>query len=95
MTERFRTRIAGAAALAVLTLSLAGGTIANAEPDAELSIEGILKSGWYVAGYASNADNRSTFILFKKPGETYLIQCLTGYDVTREPQIFEHCYRLQ
>ena len=44
MTERFRTRIAGAAALAVLTLSLAGGTIADAEPDAELSIEGIAGS---------------------------------------------------
>jgi hypothetical protein len=59
------------------------------------SIEHLLKSGWEVAGYASNSDNRSTFILFKKPGETYLVQCLTGYDVTREPRVFENCYRLR
>jgi hypothetical protein len=59
------------------------------------NIEQLLKSGWDVAGYASNSDNRSTFILFKKPGETYLVQCLTGYDVTREPRVFENCYRLQ
>lgn len=59
------------------------------------SIEDLLKSGWEVAGYASNSDNRSTFILFKKPSATYLVQCLTGYDVTRMPRVFQNCYRLK
>ena len=96
MTQRFRTQIAGAAALAVLTLPLAESASADAEPDTKpISIEGILKSGWDVAGYASAGDNRSAFILFKKSGETYLIQCRAGYDVMREPQIFELCYRLR
>lgn len=59
------------------------------------SIAQLLKSGWQVAGYASNFDNRSTFILFKNPRESYLVQCLAGYDVTRSPRVFENCYRLQ
>jgi hypothetical protein len=58
------------------------------------SIAQLLKSGWEVAGYASNSDNRSTFILFRKAGEASLIQCLVGYDVTRSPRVFENCYRL-
>lgn len=60
-----------------------------------ITIEQLLKSGWEVAGFASNADNRSTFILFRNPGQTYLVQCLAGYDVTREPRVFENCYRLK
>ncbi|MBY0559121.1 hypothetical protein [Hyphomicrobium sp.] len=59
------------------------------------SIEDLLKSGWEIAGYASNFDNRSTFILFKKPNENYLVQCLAGYDVTRSPRVFHNCYRLR
>lgn len=66
----------------------------SAEPE-PLTIEHLLKSGWDVAGYASNSDSRSTFILFKKAGEAYLVQCLTGYDVTREQRVFENCYRLK
>lgn len=59
------------------------------------SIEELMKSGWQIAGYASNSDNRSTFILFKKPNENYLVQCLAGYDVTRSPRVFHNCYRLR
>lgn len=59
------------------------------------SIEDLLKSGWEIAGFASNFDNRSTFILFKKPNENYLVQCLAGYDVTRSPRVFHNCYRLR
>lgn len=59
------------------------------------SIEELMKSGWQIAGYASNSDSRSTFILFKKPNENYLVQCLAGYDVTRSPRIFHNCYRLR
>ena len=63
--------------------------------DPSITVEQLLKSGWQIAGYASNSDNRSTFILFKNPGQTYLVQCLTGYDVTREHRVFQNCYRLQ
>lgn len=59
------------------------------------SIEELMKSGWQIVGYASNSDSRSTFILFKKPNENYLVQCLAGYDVTRSPRIFHNCYRLR
>lgn len=85
-----------AAALAML-LSATGGA-AYAEPAADEpagSIEQLLKSGWEVAGYASNADNRSTFILFKNSAQPYLVQCLAGYDVTRAPRVFENCYKLR
>lgn len=69
---------------------------ADASPDESAgSIEGLLKSGWEVAGYSSNSDNRSTFILFKNPAQSYLVQCLAGYDVTRSPRIFENCYKLK
>lgn len=60
-----------------------------------LAIDELLKSGWEVAGYASNFDSRSTFILFKKAGVPYLVQCLAGYDVTREPRVFRNCYELR
>ena len=69
---------------------------ADASPDKSAgSIEGLLKSGWEIAGYSSNSDNRSTFILFKNPAQSYLVQCLAGYDVTRSPRIFQNCYRLK
>lgn len=69
---------------------------ADAAPDESAgSIEELLKSGWEVAGYSSNSDNRSTFILFKNPAQSYLVQCLAGYDVTRSPRTFENCYKLK
>lgn len=69
---------------------------ADAAPDESAgSIEQLLKSGWEVAGYSSNSDNRSTFILFKNPSQSYLVQCLAGYDVTRSPRTFENCYKLK
>ena len=78
-------------------VSAAGGT-AYAEPTVDEpagSIEQLLKSGWEVAGYSSNSDNRSTFILFKNSAQPYLVQCLAGYDVTRTPRVFENCYKLR
>lgn len=77
-----------------LTLLVSCGEI-HADPSKSLSVEDALRDGWKVAGYASNSDNRSTFILFDKPGEHYLIQCLAGYDVTREPRVFRNCYELR
>lgn len=67
----------------------------STQDEGRLTIGPLLQSGWQVAGYGSNSDNRSTFILFKHPSEPYLVQCLTGYDVTRDTPIFENCYRLR
>lgn len=88
-----------------LTLCIAALMIAGALPatarkshaagSSSLTIESILKAGWEIAGYAGNFDNRATFILFKKPGEAYLIQCLAGYDVTRATRVFSNCYELR
>lgn len=73
-----------------------GSTSTDEDPDRSAgSIEELMKSGWQIAGYASNSDNRSTFILFKNPNENYLVQCLAGYDVTRVPRVFRNCYRLR
>lgn len=82
------------AALIVAALFQPASAAANADESVG-SISDLLKSGWEIAGYASNSDSRSTFILFKKPGETYFVQCLAGYDVTRSPRVFANCYRLQ
>jgi hypothetical protein len=34
-------------------------------------------------------------VLFRHPDQTYLVQCRTGYDATREPHIKPHCYKLR
>jgi hypothetical protein len=59
-----------------------------------IAIEQLLTSGWQIAGY-STADNRSALILFKHPSETYLVQCHTGYDVTRTPRVHVNCYAVR
>ena len=66
-----------------------------ADEDSELTIADLLKGGWEIAGYTSTVDNRSTFILFRHPQEPYLVQCRSGYDVTREPRVFSNCYALR
>ena len=62
--------------------------------DETISIEGLLKAGWQVAGFTSAVDNWATFTLLRHPNETYLVQCRAGYDVTREPHVQPHCYKL-
>jgi hypothetical protein len=91
-------RIAAAHIFAVAAVMFVPAVVvrADAAPDESVgSIEELLKSGWEVAGYSSNSDNRSTFILFKNPAQSYLVQCLAGYDVTRSPRTFENCYKLK
>jgi hypothetical protein len=79
----------------VLAVALAG-TAASAQPvPGTLSLESLLKSGWQVTGYAAATGNRTAMILFKHPSESYLVQCLTGYDVTRTPREFVNCYPLR
>lgn len=58
------------------------------------TVEQLLKSGWQVAGFTSAAGNRTALVLFRHSSETYLVQCLTGYDVTRTPREFVSCYEL-
>jgi hypothetical protein len=67
---------------------------ASAQTAPALTIEGLLQQGWEVGGYASTADNRSSLILFQKPGQNYLVQCSTLYDVTRSQRIITNCYEL-
>ncbi len=63
--------------------------------DGKPSIEQLLKSGWQVAGYTSTFDNRSAMILLKHSTESYLVQCLAGYDVQRTPRVYVNCYELR
>ena len=53
------------------------------------------EEGWQIAGYSQATDNRSTFILFRHPDQTYLVQCRAGYDATRTPPTYSICYKLQ
>jgi hypothetical protein len=59
------------------------------------AIADLLKNGWQIAGYSQAFDNRSTFILFRHPEQTYLVQCRVGYDVTRNPSVYAICYELR
>lgn len=63
--------------------------------DESPAIEELLNSGWQIAGYSQAFDNRSTFILFRHPEQTYLVQCRVGYDVTRKPSVYSICYELR
>jgi hypothetical protein len=80
-------------ALASVLLSVSAASTLGAEE--KPTIEGLLKGGWQVAGYTTADDSRSTFILFRHPNETYLVQCRAGYDVTREPRVQTNCYQLR
>jgi hypothetical protein len=89
---KFRHLLLATVAIAAI---LASPIAASAQIE-EGTIESLLKGGWQIAGYTSSlSDNRSTFILFRHTDENYLIQCQAGYDVTRRPPIFSHCYKLQ
>ncbi len=77
--------------LAALLFALPVHTAAEDAP----SISTMLKEGWQIAGYSQASDNRSTFILFRHPDQTYLVQCRAGYDATRMPPTYSICYRLK
>jgi hypothetical protein len=66
-----------------------------AAPEENIAIETLLRAGWQIAGYTSTLDDRSAFILFRHPDETYLVQCRASYDVTRTPSAHSNCYKLQ
>jgi hypothetical protein len=62
---------------------------------APLTIDQLLAQGWEIAGYASGYDNRTSLILFRKPGANALVQCGVLYDVTRNPRTIINCYELK
>lgn len=79
-----------------MAMSVCGLDTAKAQTDEDKpSIEQLLKSGWQVAGYTSTFDNRSAMILLKHTSESYLVQCLAGYDVQRTPRVYVNCYELR
>jgi hypothetical protein len=81
--------------VAILAFMLSTPGAASAEPtDEDLTIKALLKGGWQIAGYTGAVDNWSTFILFRHPDQPYLVQCRSGYDVTRQPRTQSHCYQL-
>jgi hypothetical protein len=77
-----------------LGIVLAAASAFAAQPT-YLTLESLLQKGWEVAGYAGTADNRSSLLLLKKAGETYLVQCSTFHDVTRTPRVSTNCYELR
>jgi hypothetical protein len=83
----FGARIASAALVALSASSPVQSASEN------VPIESLLEAGWQVAGF-STGDNRSALLLLKHPSEPYLVQCLTGYDVTRTPRVVVNCYQL-
>lgn len=100
MTSAFRTIFSSQVSFRATFLCVAAAFAAVAPALAQAaeespSIEGLLKSGWQIAGFTSTFDNRSALILFRHPSETTLVQCLSGYDVTRTPRTYSNCYRLK
>ena len=71
---------------------LAASSVAADEP---LTIGQLLGQGWEIAGYASGYDNRTSLMLFRKPGINALVQCSALYDVTRSPRTVVNCYELR
>ena len=79
-------------AVVVIVLAALGASAVAAE---SITIEGLLKGGWQVIGYAGTLDNRSTLVLFRHPTETYLVQCAVTNDVLRNPRTMSNCYELR
>jgi hypothetical protein len=84
-----------AASSLVAALMLHSPHVLADDAEKKFSIESLTKEGWVVAGYTSALDNRAAFILFRHPNQSYLVQCRAGYDVTRSPRTFSHCYELR
>jgi hypothetical protein len=88
-------RVAFMCALVIASVLVHSGQVSADPPEDEVTVEALLKDGWQVAGYTGAVDNWSTFILFRHPDRPYLVQCRSGYDVTRQPRTQSHCYKLK
>jgi hypothetical protein len=73
-----------------LATMLAASILAAAETP--LAIDQLLAQGWEIVGYASGYDNRTSLILFRRPGVNALVECGILYDVTRAPRTVVNCY---
>jgi hypothetical protein len=92
---RARRRLARAFALALVALGLAAGACLAETPVQEpLTIEGVVRGGWEIAGYVAVSDNRS-LILFRHKELKYLVQCSVLVDVMRNPRLVTYCYELK
>src|SRR5262245_969106 len=56
---------------ATSTVALALSATISSAIDQSPSTEELLKTGWQIAGYSQAFDNRSTFILFRNPEQSY------------------------
>jgi hypothetical protein len=79
----------------VLFAAMLAASSVSADEPPPLTIGQLLGQGWEIAGYASGYDNRSSLILFRKPGINALVQCSAMYDVTRSPRTVVNCYELR
>lgn len=96
MKHAHRTLARFALPLAAMLFAVAPARSAPPQQEEEtIAVEELLKTGWQVAGFTSTYDNRSALILFRHPSETTLVQCRSGYDVTRVPRTYALCYRLR
>ena len=79
----------------VLFAAMLAASSVSADEPPPLTIGQLLAQGWEIAGYASGYDNRTSLILFRKPGTNALVQCSALYDVTRNPRTVLNCYELR
>jgi hypothetical protein len=77
-----------------LAMMLAASGALAAE-QAPLTVDQLLAQGGEIAGYASGYDNRTSLMVFRKPGVNALVQCGVLYDVTRNPRTIINCYELR
>jgi hypothetical protein len=92
-TSLFQTSTLAMRSGVLFAAMLAASSVAADEPP--LTIGQLLGQGWEIAGYASGYDNRTSLILFRKPGINALVQCSALYDVTRSPRTIVNCYELR
>jgi len=79
---------------AVAALWFADAGRAESLDRAPVTIEGLVRAGWEVAGYVAVSDNRS-LILFRHKEFKYLVQCSVLVDVMRNPRLVTYCYELK
>jgi hypothetical protein len=89
-----RRRVEVSMRLGILFAALLVASSVSAD-EPPLTIGQLLGQGWEIAGYASGYDNRTSLILFRKPGINALVQCSALYDVTRSPRTVVNCYELR
>lgn len=86
---------ARAVAFSIFAAGLTAPARAQQKAEDSVTVEQLLKGSWQIAGFTNTFDNRSALILFRHPSETYLVQCRTGFDLTRKPPVYANCYEVR